>query len=432
MTFIVLSGEPALAKPVDAPKVVETPKSPIGVKAQRRTKSVLQVNVPYTSIEFHTDQPLASAKGGLIALSVKYTGSGQTASVQVPGSVSYPVGPFSGAFEHTVDAADVRALLRRDEAAILTRCQNTLQANNAQSINTVHDTTLPFIVAAADGSSLASTSVSYQLGLLCVAPPPPLQVTVPFTRIEVVTGERLQVAKGGLVNLGLSYHGTGSVASLQVPGALSYPLGKHVGSFDTSVNNADVRALLANDDAAIQSRCAGTLDTNHAQQIDTVHDTRVHFTVNGATGNVVAETDVAYQLGLTCKRPLSATIGYTKITVNPSKPLAQATGGLVPLSVTYAGSSATASVQIPGALSYPLGTHTGAFQQTISNADIRAILAADEAAILKRCKDTLDFNHASTIDTVHDAQITVTVNASDGHVVATTSVAYQLGLTCVL
>jgi hypothetical protein len=258
-----------------------------------------------------------------------------------------------------------------------------------------------------------------------------LQVTLPYAKIEFVTGEPLATAKGGAVALSLTYSGAGTVASIQVPGALSYPLGTHVGGFSQTVQNADVRALLKNEQAAIETRCVGTLNTNSATQIDTVHDAVVGFTVNGPSGNVVASTSVPYQLGLTCKRALLTSIGYTKITVNPSVPLANATGGLVPFSVTYNGTKATASLQVPAVLSYPLGAHTGAFQQTVANADIRAILKPDEAKILKRCKDTLEFNNVNTIDTVHDAQIAVTLNAADGSTVAATTLPYQLGLTCV-
>lgn len=110
------------------------------------------------------------------------------------------------------------------------------------------------------------------------------------------------VAKGGLVPLALKYNGTGNVASVQVPGSLSYPLGARVGSFEHSIPNADIRAIFKRDEAAILSRCQSTLEFNNVTTIDTVHDSRIPVTVNAADGTVVASTTVPYQLGLTCRR----------------------------------------------------------------------------------------------------------------------------------
>jgi len=127
---------------------------------------------------------------------------------------------------------------------------------------------------------------------------------------------------------------------------------------------------------------------------------------------------------------LQASIGYTRIEFDVNRPLAQAKGGSVPLTVKYNGGGGVASVQVPGSLSYPLGAHSGSFEQTLPNADIRALMKGDEAAILSRCTSTLDYNKVASINTVHDAQLPVTVNGPDGAVVASITVPYQLGLTC--
>ena len=224
----------------------------------------------------------------------------------------------------------------------------------------------------------------------------------------------------------------GDVASVQVPGSLSYPLGAHSGSFEQTIPNADIRALLKRDEAAILSRCTSTLDYNKVESINTVHDAQLPVTVNGPDGAVVASTTVPYQLGLTCTRvpPLAVSIGYTRIEYSIAQPLTSSKGGLVPLTVKFNGTGNVASVQVPGSLSYPLGWHSGSFEQTLPNADIRAIMRRDEAAILDRCKSTLDYNKVDSINTVHDAKLPVTVNGPDGAVVASVTVPYQLGLTC--
>ena len=261
---------------------------------------------------------------------------------------------------------------------------------------------------------------------------PSLQASIGFARIEFDVNRPLAQAKGGLVPLTVKFTGPGDVASVQVPGSLSYPLGSHSGSFEQTISNADIRALMKRDEAAILSRCTSTLDYNKVESINTVHDAQLPVTVNGPDGAVVASTTVPYQLGLTCTRvpPLAVSIGYTRIEYSIAQPLASAKGGLVPVTVKFNGASNVASLQVPGSLSYPLGWHSGSFEQTLPNADIRAILRRDEAAILDRCKTTLDYNKVASINTVHDAQLPVTVNGPDGAVVASVTVPYQLGLTC--
>lgn len=257
-----------------------------------------------------------------------------------------------------------------------------------------------------------------------------LQGTISYAKLEVRVDQPLAVAKGGLVSLGIKYEGPGHVASVQVPDAGSYAIGPFTGNFQHTVVNADVRALLKTNEAAILARCKSTLDTKQVDVIETVHDAAIPLTVNAADGAVLASTTVAYQVGLVCRNPLppmNAAIGYAKIEYDINRPLAQAKGGLVPLSLRFNG---VASVQVPGSLSYPLGTSPGSFEQTIPNADIRAILKRDEAAILARCKSTLDANNVSMIDTVHDTRIPVTVHAENGTVIGSTTVPYQLGLTC--
>lgn len=266
--------------------------------------------------------------------------------------------------------------------------------------------------------------------LLAPAPIPPLQATVSYAKIEVVLGESLAVARGGLVNLGVTYT-PAPVASVQVPGALSYPIGPFPGGFQHTVANADIRALLRRDEAQILERCRASLDYNKRDVLDTVHDTTIPLTVNGPDGAVIASTSVAYQLGLTCKRPLIVKVPYAKIEVDINRPLAQARGGQVALTFSYSGTRSVSSLQFGGgAFSYPLGTRQGPFDQTLPNADIRLVLAYDEAAIQARCRQTLEYNNLSVADTVHDASVPFTVNAADGAVVASATVPYQLGLTC--
>ncbi|HEY8198077.1 MAG TPA: hypothetical protein VIG04_13945 [Gemmatimonadales bacterium] len=261
---------------------------------------------------------------------------------------------------------------------------------------------------------------------------PSLQASIGPTHIEFDVNRPLAQARGGLVPLTVKFLGPGDVASVQVPGSGSYPLGSHSGSFEQTIPDADIRALLKRDEAAILSRCTSTLDYNKVESINTVHDAQLPVTVNGPDGAVVASTTVPYQLGLTCTRvpPLAVAIGYTRIEYSIAQPLASAKGGLVPLTVKFNGTGNVASVQVPGSLSYPLGWHSGSFEQTVPHADIRAIMRRDESAILDRCKSTLDYNKVDSINTVHDAKLPVTVNAPDGAVVASITLSYQLGLTC--
>lgn len=260
----------------------------------------------------------------------------------------------------------------------------------------------------------------------------PLQVSIGDTRVQFDVNRPLAQAGGGLVSLTVTYNGEGNVAWVQVPGVLSYPLGAHSGGFEQTVPNADIRAMMRRDEAAILSRCTSSLDYNGVESIETVHDAQLPVTVNAPDGAVVASTTVSYQLRLTCQRipPLSVAIGQTKIEYSIARPLANAKGGLVPLTVKFNGAGQVSSVAVPGSIAYPLGAHLGSFEQTIPNADIRAIMTRDEAVILERCKSSLDYNKVPTIQTVHDARLPVTVNAPDGAVVASTTVSYQLELTC--
>ncbi len=257
-----------------------------------------------------------------------------------------------------------------------------------------------------------------------------VQASIGYTPLEFDVSRPLAQAGGGrLVPLTVKFAGNGNVASVQVPGSISYPLGPHTGSFEQTIPNADIRAIMRRDEAAILARCTSVLDYNKVESAVYAYDVQIPVTVNGPGGEVIATTSVPYQLGLTCKRvpALSVSIGYTRIGFSIAQPLANATGGLVPLTVKFNGIS---SVQVPGSVSYPLGAPSGSFEYTVPNADIRALLKRDEAAILERCKSTLDYNKVDSINTVHDAKVPVTVNGSDGTVLATITVPYQLGLAC--
>ena len=274
---------------------IERPGLPSGMS------SSVQVSIGSTRIEFDVNRPLAQAKGGLVPLTIKFTGLGEVASVQVPGSLSYPLGSLSGSFERTIPNADIRALMKRDEAAILSRCTSTLDYNKVESITTVHDAQLPVTVNGPAGAVVASTTVPYQLGLTCTRVPP-LAISIGHTRIEYSIAQPLAGAKGGLVRLTVKFNGTGNVASLQIPGSVSYPLGLHSGTFEQSLPNADIRAIMRRDEAAILDRCKSTLDYNKVSSINTVHDAQLPVTVNGPDGAVLASITVAYQLGLICTR----------------------------------------------------------------------------------------------------------------------------------
>ena len=209
-----------------------------------------------------------------------------------------------------------------------------------------------------------------------------------------------------------------------------FALGPFTGGFQHVLENVDVRRLL--NGADVLARCTQVLDYNRVASVETAYDALVPVTVNDPMGTVVASTNVPYQLGLICKRPpppLAAAFSYTKIEVDISEPLAHAKGGLVAMTVEYNGDAAIGSVQIPGSISIPFA-HQGSFKQTLPNLDIRAVLKRDEAAIIERCRSSLEFNKADRIETAHDSQIPVTVNSSDGGVIASTTVMYQLGLTC--
>lgn len=262
-------------------------------------ESTVQATISHTQLEVRVDQPLAVAKGGMVSLGVKYAGVAPVASVQVPGAGSYAIGPFAGSFEHKIGNADARMLLKRDEAQILARCKSTLDYNKVDVINTVHDAMIPFTVNSADGAVVASTTVAYQVGLVCKNPPPPLTAAIGYAKIEFDINRPLAQAKGGQVPFSLKYNG---VPSVQVPGSLSYPLATNPGSFEHTIPNADIRAILKRDEAAILARCKSTLEYNNVSVIDTVHDSRIPVTVNAVDGTVIASTNVQYQLGLTCRR----------------------------------------------------------------------------------------------------------------------------------
>lgn len=261
-------------------------------------------------------------------------------------------------------------------------------------------------------------------------PPPPLQATVSYTQIDIVAGESLATARHSTVALGIRY-APPPVAYVQVPGVLSYAVGPFTsGGFEHTIGNADIRALLRGDEARILERCRLALDASPRDVVETVHDTTFPLTVTGPDGAVFASTNVQYQLGLACKRPLLARIPYTKIQFDINRPLAQAGGGFVPLTLTYNGNRNVASFQAHGAFSYSLGARQGPFEHTFPSADVRALVAPDEAAIRTRCRQALEYNNVAMLDATHDTRIPLTVNGPDGAVVASTTVSYQLGLTC--
>lgn len=74
------------------------------------------------------------------------------------------------------------------------------------------------------------------------------------------------------------------------------------GTMSSSIQNADIRALLKFDEKAIFDRCKNTLDFNKKDVINTVHDAVIPFELRSADGKVLAATTVSYQLGLVCKR----------------------------------------------------------------------------------------------------------------------------------
>ena len=127
--------------------------------------SSLTVKIDFTKIEFYLDRPLQQAKGGLVPITISYAPS--VKSVQVPRAVSYVVDLIVKPLSHTIRNADIRAILKPDEQKIHERCKNTLDFNRTDQIDTVHDAVIPFEVYSPDGTRMASTMVTYQLGLTC-------------------------------------------------------------------------------------------------------------------------------------------------------------------------------------------------------------------------------------------------------------------------
>jgi hypothetical protein len=124
------------------------------------------VKVGYTQIEFYLNQPLANAKGGLVPITFDYDPAAR--SLQVPSSgISYPFHARGSVLSQSIQNADIRAVLKGDEKAIFDRCKGSLDYNKVDSINTVHDAVIPFELRSSDGSLLATTTVKYQLGLIC-------------------------------------------------------------------------------------------------------------------------------------------------------------------------------------------------------------------------------------------------------------------------
>jgi hypothetical protein len=123
------------------------------------------VKVGYTQIEFYLNQPLTNAKGGLVPITFDYDPS--PLALQVPLSLSYPFAAPGFVLSHSVQNFDIRAVLKRDEKAIFDRSKGSLDYNKVDSINTVHDAVIPFELRSSGGQVLATTTVKYQLGLIC-------------------------------------------------------------------------------------------------------------------------------------------------------------------------------------------------------------------------------------------------------------------------
>lgn len=265
-----------------------------------------------------------------------------------------------------------------------------------------------------------------------IVPPGPasLAVSVGYGRVEFDVNQRLAYAKATQVPLSLKFTGGGTVVSLQT-GVVSILLGTHSGGFEQSFPNLDIRQLLSGSEAAILERCNTILGPNQVESAESAYDVQIAFTVNAPTGAVVASTTVPYQLGLSCKRipPLIVSIGYAKIEFSVALPLANAWGGQAPVTVKYNGPGNAVSLQV-GRVSMLLGSHNGSFEQTIPNADTRSMLSKEEAAIRNLCQSLLDANNVAAKETVYDARLAMTVNAPSGAVLASTTVPYQLGLTC--
>lgn len=275
------------------------------------------------------------------------------------------------------------------------------------------------------------TEVSPESGpRLRPAVPASLAVSVGYAKVEFDINQPFAHAKAAQVPVTVKYTGAGSVASLQTR-MVSLPLGTHAGSFEQTVTGVDIRSLMATEAGAILERCRSVLDYNKVESAASAYDAQLAFSANGPDGSVVATTTVPYQLGLICKRipPLTVSLGYTKIEFSVAQPLAQARGGQVPVTVKYNGAGSVASLQGGGG-SLPLGAHSGSFEQTVPNVDVRMLLSQEEASIRNLCQSVLDYNNAAVKETVYDARLPMTVNGPDGATVASATVPYQLGLTC--
>jgi len=127
---------------------------------------------------------------------------------------------------------------------------------------------------------------------------------------------------------------------------------------------------------------------------------------------------------------LAVSVGYGKIEFDVNQRLAYAKATLVPLTVKVTGGGTVSSLQT-GGVSLLVGPQSGGLEQSIPNVDLRQILSGREAEILQRCNAILGYNQVeSSAESAFDVQLAFTVNAPTGAVVASTTVPYQLGLTC--
>jgi hypothetical protein len=257
-----------------------------------------------------------------------------------------------------------------------------------------------------------------------------LAVTVGYAEVEYDINQPFAHAKTATVPVTVKFSGPVSVASLQT-GPISIPLGTRKGSFEQTVAGVDIRSIMATEAPAILERCTAVLGHNKVEAAAYAYDAQLAFTANAPDGAVVASTTVPYQLGLICKRipPLAVVLGYTKIAFSLAQPLAHATGGQIPVTVKYNGAEPVSSLQV-GTISMPLGAHSGSFEQTVPNVDVRAVLNQEEASIREVCQSVLDYNKVAEMTTAYDASLPMTVNGPNGAVVASATVPYQLTLTC--
>jgi hypothetical protein len=262
------------------------------------------------------------------------------------------------------------------------------------------------------------------------AEPASLAVTVGYGTVEFDINQPFAHARATQVPVTVKFNGRATVASLQF-GAFSLPLGTHEGSFEQTVNGVDIRSIMNQEAATILERCKAVLDYNKVESAPYAYDAKLAFTVNGPDGAVVASTTLPYQLGLTCKRlpPLTVKVGYGTVEYDINQPFAHAKATQVPVTVKFNGPASVASLQF-GSLSLPLGSHQGSFEQTVSGVDIRQIMNQEAPTILERCTAVLDHNKVESAPYAYDAKLAFTVNGPDGAVVASTTVPYQLGLTC--